>query len=215
MCGISAIFLEQRADRGAGGSDLNHDWSAQRLCPRQVAIPWQRTDVWRSAVWLFHPVPGDFVAYGTVAGGIGVGQHGTGFGVGPRDLWRGLYHLVFPQFLCGGAHRTGAGRAVGRRRILCDFSAHLFARVVTDFHGHADLAVHSNLERFLVWRGVFGAGYAAITVALNNLVNTSVGGKEYNVDMAAALIAAAPTLVIYVVAGKYFVRGLTAGAVKG
>ena len=43
----------------------------------------------------------------------------------------------------------------------------------------------------------------------------SVGGKEYNVDMAAALIAALPTLVVYVLAGKYFVRGLTAGAVKG
>jgi glucose/mannose transport system permease protein len=33
--------------------------------------------------------------------------------------------------------------------------------------------------------------------------------------MAAALIAALPTLLVYVVAGKYFVRGLTAGAVKG
>ena len=35
------------------------------------------------------------------------------------------------------------------------------------------------------------------------------------VDMAAAIIAALPTLLVYVVAGKYFVRGLTAGAVKG
>lgn len=60
-----------------------------------------------------------------------------------------------------------------------------------------------------------GQGTQPITVALNNLVNTSVGGKEYNVDMAAALIAALPTLVVYILAGKYFVRGLTAGAVKG
>jgi len=60
-----------------------------------------------------------------------------------------------------------------------------------------------------------GQGTQPITVALNNLVNTSVGGKEYNVDMAAALIAALPTLFVYVLAGKYFVRGLTAGAVKG
>ncbi len=63
---------------------------------------------------------------------------------------------------------------------------------------------------------VFSAGEAQpITVALNNLVNTSTGVKEYNVDMAAAIIAALPTLFVYVVAGKYFVRGLTAGAVKG
>ncbi|MEW6707563.1 MAG: carbohydrate ABC transporter permease [Pseudomonadota bacterium] len=54
-----------------------------------------------------------------------------------------------------------------------------------------------------------------ITVALNNLSNTSSSVKEYNVDMAAAMIAALPTLFVYIVAGKYFVRGLTAGAVKG
>ena len=51
--------------------------------------------------------------------------------------------------------------------------------------------------------------------ALNNLVNTSTGVTEYNVNMAAAIIAALPTLVVYLLAGKYFVRGLTAGAVKG
>jgi glucose/mannose transport system permease protein len=54
-----------------------------------------------------------------------------------------------------------------------------------------------------------------VTVALNNVVNTSTGVKEYNVDMAAAIIAALPTLVVYVIAGNYFVRGLAAGAVKG
>ncbi|MEY2839876.1 MAG: hypothetical protein RJB60_2175 [Pseudomonadota bacterium] len=54
-----------------------------------------------------------------------------------------------------------------------------------------------------------------ITVGLNKLANTSSSVKENNVDMAAAMIAGLPTLFIYVVAGKYFVRGLTAGAVKG
>jgi glucose/mannose transport system permease protein len=63
---------------------------------------------------------------------------------------------------------------------------------------------------------VFSSGERQpITVALNNLVNTSTGVKEYNVDMAAAVIAGLPTLFVYVVAGKYFVRGLTAGSVKG
>ncbi|URI09041.1 carbohydrate ABC transporter permease [Aquincola tertiaricarbonis] len=60
-----------------------------------------------------------------------------------------------------------------------------------------------------------GADSKPVTVGLNNLANTSSTVKEYNVDMAAALIAALPTLLVYVVAGKYFVRGLTAGAVKG
>ncbi|HVK32184.1 MAG TPA: carbohydrate ABC transporter permease [Burkholderiaceae bacterium] len=60
-----------------------------------------------------------------------------------------------------------------------------------------------------------GADSKPVTVGLNNLANTSSSVKEYNVDMAAAMIAGLPTLVVYVLAGKYFVRGLTAGAVKG
>jgi glucose/mannose transport system permease protein len=59
------------------------------------------------------------------------------------------------------------------------------------------------------------AGTQPVTVALNNIVNSTTGIKEYNVDMAAAIIAALPTLFVYVVAGKYFIRGLTAGSVKG
>jgi glucose/mannose transport system permease protein len=63
---------------------------------------------------------------------------------------------------------------------------------------------------------VFSSGeQQPITAGLNNLVNTSTGVKEYNVDMAAAIIAASPTLLVYIFAGKYFIRGMTAGAVKG
>lgn len=72
-----------------------------------------------------------------------------------------------------------------------------------------------------VWNDfLFGVSFAAgsnqpVTVAVNNLVNTSTGTKAYNEDMAAAMIAALPTIVIYVAAGRYFLRGLMAGAVKG
>jgi glucose/mannose transport system permease protein len=72
-----------------------------------------------------------------------------------------------------------------------------------------------------IWNDfLFGVAFTVgdsnpVTVALNNVVNTSTGIKEYNVDMAAAIIAALPTLLVYVVAGNYFVRGLSAGAVKG
>ena len=72
-----------------------------------------------------------------------------------------------------------------------------------------------------IWNDfLFGASFTTggaqpVTVALNNLVNTTTGVKQYNVDMAAALITAAPTLFVYIVAGRYFVRGLTAGSVKG
>ncbi|WP_287187135.1 carbohydrate ABC transporter permease [Rhodovulum sp.] len=72
-----------------------------------------------------------------------------------------------------------------------------------------------------IWNDfLFGVAFTVgdsnpVTVALNNVVNTSTGVKEYNVDMAAAIIAGLPTLLVYVVAGAYFVRGLSAGAVKG
>lgn len=72
-----------------------------------------------------------------------------------------------------------------------------------------------------IWNDfLFGVSFTAgdsspVTVALNNIVNVTMGRKQYNVDMAAAMIAALPTLIVYVVAGRYFVRGLTAGAVKG
>jgi len=72
-----------------------------------------------------------------------------------------------------------------------------------------------------IWNDfLFGASFSdyssfPITVALNNLVASSTGVKEYNVHFAAAFIAAMPTLLVYVLSGKYFVRGLMAGSVKG
>jgi glucose/mannose transport system permease protein len=68
---------------------------------------------------------------------------------------------------------------------------------------------------FLFGVAFSGADSKPVTVGLNNLANTSSSVKAYEVDMAAALIAGLPTMIIYVLAGKYFVRGLTAGAVKG
>jgi glucose/mannose transport system permease protein len=52
-----------------------------------------------------------------------------------------------------------------------------------------------------------------ITVALNNLAGSFV--VEWNVQMAGALMAALPTLLVYIVLGRYFMRGLLAGSVKG
>ena len=72
-----------------------------------------------------------------------------------------------------------------------------------------------------IWNDfLFGATFsfgksAPIQVALNNMVLSSTSVKEYNVDMASAIIAGVPTLIVYVLAGKYFIRGLTSGAVKG
>jgi glucose/mannose transport system permease protein len=52
-----------------------------------------------------------------------------------------------------------------------------------------------------------------ITVALNNLAGSFI--VEWNVQMAGALLAALPTLLVYLILGHYFMRGLLAGALKG
>ncbi|SDA91641.1 glucose/mannose transport system permease protein [Mesorhizobium qingshengii] len=54
-----------------------------------------------------------------------------------------------------------------------------------------------------------------MTVQLTNIVNNSRGAAFPNVNMAAALITAIPTLLVYFLSGRYFVRGIAAGAVKG
>ena len=59
-----------------------------------------------------------------------------------------------------------------------------------------------------------GADNSPMTVQLNNIVNSNQGVKEYNVNMAATLLTAAVPLLIYLFSGRYFVRGIAAGAVK-
>ena len=60
-----------------------------------------------------------------------------------------------------------------------------------------------------------GRDNAPMTVQLNLIVNTSMGEQEHNVNMAATLLTALPPLLVYFASGRYFVRGITAGAVKG
>jgi glucose/mannose transport system permease protein len=54
-----------------------------------------------------------------------------------------------------------------------------------------------------------------MTVQLNNIVNTTQGERAYNVDMAATILTALVPLLVYFVSGRWFVRGIAAGAVKG
>jgi len=60
-----------------------------------------------------------------------------------------------------------------------------------------------------------GRDNAPMTVQLNNVINTTTGTRLYNVNMAATILTAAVPLAIYFISGRWFVRGIAAGAVKG
>ncbi|MHC5233337.1 carbohydrate ABC transporter permease [Brucella sp. LJL56] len=72
-----------------------------------------------------------------------------------------------------------------------------------------------------IWNDfLFGVVFAGtqnfpMTVQLNNIVNSMQGVKEYNVNMAATILTGAVPLLVYFLSGRYFVRGIAAGAVKG
>ena len=72
-----------------------------------------------------------------------------------------------------------------------------------------------------IWNDfLFGVIFAGtknwpMTVQLNNIVNTTQGIKEHNVNMAATILTGLVPLTIYFLSGRYFVRGIAAGAVKG
>ena len=130
------------------------------------------------------------------------------YGVGFTTLFFRNYYAAFPTEIIKAAQIDGAG------------FFRIFWRVLLPSSG--PIIVVSVIWQFTnIWNDfLFGASFAdfdstPITVALNNLVNSSTGVKEYNVHFAGAILAALPTLVVYIVSGRYFVRGLMAGAVKG
>ena len=60
-----------------------------------------------------------------------------------------------------------------------------------------------------------GREHLPMTAQLNNVINTTTGTRMYNVNMAATILTALLPLAIYFISGRWFVRGIAAGAVKG
>ena len=130
------------------------------------------------------------------------------YGLGFTTLFFRNYYAAFPTELVRAAQIDGAGFFT------------IFWRILVPSSG--PIAVVTIIWQFTnIWNDfLFGSSFAdfdsvPMTVALNNLVSSSTGVKEYNVHFAGAVLAALPTLVVYIVSGRYFVRGLMAGAVKG
>jgi len=151
----------------------------------------------------------------TTLGKLGIAQSLTGlilvhviYGLAFTTLFFRNFYVSIPDDLVKAARIDGAGFFRIFWRILLPVSVPII--VVTIIWQTTQI-----WNDFLFGVVFTGGDTQPVTVALNNLVNTSTGVKKYNVDMAAAIIAGAPTLFVYIVAGKYFLRGLTAGSVKG
>ena len=129
-------------------------------------------------------------------------------GMAGTTLFFRNYYTAIPRELVNAARMDGAGFWRIFWRIVLPMSTPiLMVTLIWQF---------TNIwNDFLFGVAFSGADSKPITVGLNNMANTSSSVKSYNVDMAAALIAGLPTMLVYVLAGQYFVKGLTAGAVKG
>ncbi|MHA7881160.1 MAG: carbohydrate ABC transporter permease [Saccharospirillum sp.] len=130
------------------------------------------------------------------------------YGVSFTTLFFRNYYVNLPSELIKAAKLDGAGFWMIFFRIILPLSSPI-------------LVVTVIWQFTQIWNDfLFGVVFSdpssqPVTVGLNNMVNSTTGETRYNVDMAGAIIAALPTILVYVLAGKYFVRGLTAGSVKG
>jgi len=143
--------------------------------------------------------------YGSLGGLIIV--H-TIFGMPILTLLFRNYFTSLPEELFKAARVDGAGFWGIYFSIMVPMSLPIFTVAVI-------LQVTGIWNDFLFGIVYTGPENYPMTVQLNNIVNSTQGVQEYNVNMAATIITGLVPLTIYFISGKLFVRGIAAGAVKG
>jgi glucose/mannose transport system permease protein len=141
--------------------------------------------------------------YGTIWGLVVV--H-TVYGLPITTLIFRNYYTEIPDSLIEASALEGAGFFAIYRHVVFPLSLPGFVVVVI-------WQFTQIWNEFLFAVSLSNPASQPITVALAQLA----GGEavKWNLPMAGALLAALPTLLVYVVFGRYFVRGLLAGSVKG
>ena len=191
------------------------DRRAERLRADQVPLSRPPSGVRPDPVRHLHALPVDPHPDGGTLGSLGLSGTLVGlvfvhtiYGLPFTTVFARSFYINVPQDLVKAGEVDGAGFFRIFWSVMLPISAPiLIVSVIWMFTN--------------IWNDfLFGSAYAfgsnaPIMVALNNIVNTSTGEKPYNVHMASAMLAAVPTLILYVVAGKYFIRGLMSGSVKG
>jgi len=116
------------------------------------------------------------------------------------------YYASIPNELTEAARVDGAGLLRTYRSVILPNSAPAFAvTLIWQFT--------SMWNDFLFAVFLTGPSSWPTTVRLNNIAGSMV--VPYSQQMAAALLASIPTLLVYLLLGRFFMRGLMAGALKG
>jgi glucose/mannose transport system permease protein len=122
-------------------------------------------------------------------------------------LFRNFYASL-PRELFNAARVDGGGFLTIFLRVILPMSTPML--IVATI-----LQVTGIWNDFILGLTFAGRANLPMTVQLNNIVNSVQGERAYNVDMAATVLTALVPLVVYFVSGRWFVRGIAAGAVKG
>jgi glucose/mannose transport system permease protein len=117
------------------------------------------------------------------------------------------YYVNVPQDLVRAARVDGAGFFQIFWRIILPLSPPiLIVTVIWQF---------TNIWNEFLFGITFSDGpNRPVTAALMALNANIAQAREYGIESAAVLLAAIPTLLVYIFGGKYFMRGLTSGAVR-
>jgi glucose/mannose transport system permease protein len=130
------------------------------------------------------------------------------FGMPMMTLLFRNYYCAVPQELFHAARVDGAGFWRIFLRVMLPMSLPI-------------IVVAAIIQVTGVWNDyILGLVFAGrenlpMTVQLNNVINTTTGTRLYNVNMAATILTALVPLALYFGSGRWFVRGIAAGAVKG
>lgn len=130
------------------------------------------------------------------------------YGLAFTTLFFRNFYVQIPNEIISAARIDGAGFFAVFWRIVLPLSPPIIVVTVIWQFTH-------------IWNEfLYGATFTTgtelpITAALFAVTGPKGGIRDYGVEAAAVIIAALPTLLVYVLAGKYFVRGLTSGSLKG
>ncbi|MEP3278301.1 MAG: carbohydrate ABC transporter permease [Stappiaceae bacterium] len=130
------------------------------------------------------------------------------YGLAFTTLFFRNFYVQIPDEIISAARIDGAGFFAVFWRIIVPLSPPIIVVTVIWQFTH-------------IWNEfLYGATFTTgtdlpITAALYAVTGPKGGIRDYGVEAAAVVIAALPTLAVYIVAGKYFVRGLTSGSLKG